>query len=103
MQRKIFVNAAQPGNEVVFERANSTFGGVAPMKSRGDQLKVDVFVAKEFLEGGGAFVIESMELGAETGSKKSGMNYLEGTENAWTGATSHGFDQNTVAVVVVDN
>jgi hypothetical protein len=31
VQREMFVNAAEAGDEMVLERANGTFGGVAPM------------------------------------------------------------------------
>lgn len=34
VERKVFVRAAQTGNEVIFERSNCSFGGVAAMDVR---------------------------------------------------------------------
>jgi hypothetical protein len=31
VQREMFVNAAEAGDKVVLERADGTFGGIAPM------------------------------------------------------------------------
>jgi hypothetical protein len=31
MEREVFVDATQPGNEVILERADRAFGRIAPM------------------------------------------------------------------------
>jgi hypothetical protein len=35
VQREVLVDAAEPGNEVIFERANGAFCGVASMHTLG--------------------------------------------------------------------
>ena len=47
MERKIFVDAAEAGDEMVFERADCAFGGVSTVEAGGDELKINGFVAEE--------------------------------------------------------
>ena len=53
----MFVDAAQASDEVIFERANRTFSGVAPMVDGGNELVVDVLFDHVCLESGGAFIV----------------------------------------------
>ena len=57
MQRKVFVDTAKAGDEMVFERAYSTFGGVAAMSSGLNELVVDAFGGDVGLERRRAFVV----------------------------------------------
>jgi hypothetical protein len=60
VQRKIFVNATQAGDEVIFERSNGTFGSVATMNARWGKLEVNFFLAHELFEWFSAFVVEAL-------------------------------------------
>ena len=43
VQGKVFVNAAETSDKMVFERANRTFGGVTAVDTGWDELEVDGF------------------------------------------------------------
>ncbi len=73
MEREIFVDAAQAGDEVIFERANCTFSGVAAVETRRHQLIVDVFVDKELFECRGALVVQTLEFWAQAGGDEASM------------------------------
>jgi len=103
VERKILVNTAQPCNEVIFERANSTLGGVATMGTWRDELIVDSFSGQEIFEGLRTFIIETLELGTKACPDQAGVYSRVGGENTFAGSTAHWFSQNTVAVVVVEN
>ena len=60
---KIGVCGTEACDEVVFEGADGTFGSVATVHARGDQLVVCLFLGHEGLEQGGAFIIEGVEFG----------------------------------------
>jgi len=103
MKWEILVNTAQARNEMIFERANGSFGGVATMDARRDQLVIDGFAGHEGFKSFGAFIIETLEFGSEAGSDQAGVHCLVGGENAFAGATAHGCCQDAVAVVVVED
>ena len=63
MQRKMLIDAAESGDEVILESSNRAFGRVAAVDARRDELKIDVFIAKELLEGGGALVVKTLKFG----------------------------------------
>ncbi len=42
MKREIFVGATEAGDEVVFERSDGAFGGVAAMHMWRDQLEIHI-------------------------------------------------------------
>ena len=60
MEGKVWVGAAESGNEVVFEYADGAFGGIASVDLRWCELVIDVFCGEELLEGNRGFVVESM-------------------------------------------
>ena len=62
MKGKLFVNTAQSGDEVIFERADGTFGSVATVKARRYELIIDFLFLEERLECCRAFVVEAMQL-----------------------------------------
>ena len=43
VKREVWVGAAEPGDEVVLERSDGAFSGVATMETGWDELAVDVF------------------------------------------------------------
>jgi hypothetical protein len=103
MEREVFIDAAQSCNEVIFERADSTFSCIAPMHAWGHKLIVNFIVNEELFESNGAFVVESLELGAEPGSDKPCMQYFVPGQDAWAGTTAEGFDEYAITVIVVED
>ncbi len=65
---KLFVGAAEASNEMVFEHVNGTFRSIATVDMGWDQLGIDMLSNHEILEGTGCFIIQSLQLGAESGS-----------------------------------
>ena len=57
VEREVFVDAAEARDEVVFERANGAFGGVASVDAGRDKLVVNVLCDHELFERVGAFVV----------------------------------------------
>ena len=49
VQRKIRIDAAESGDEMILECANGTFGSITPVASWWDQLKVNFLVGEKFL------------------------------------------------------
>ena len=78
MQGGVFVDATQSSNKVILERAYRTFGGVASVDTRRDELEVNSFVAQEIFECSGALVIEALELGSKSSGNKARVDALEG-------------------------
>jgi hypothetical protein len=62
MERKVFVGAAEAGDEVFFERSDGPFGGVGAMDVWRNELKIDVFFEEVFLEEGRCLIVEKMDL-----------------------------------------
>ena len=101
MEWEVGVNAAESGNEMVFEGADGSLSGIATVDSRWDKLIVDCLSSEEVLEDGGAFVVEALELWAESGCAELGMERAVGLKNRGTFACLHGFGQDAIAVIVV--
>ncbi len=100
---KVLVDAAQAGDEMIFERADGTFRSVASMKAGRDKLEINVGCAEKAFQSSGAFVVQAMELGAQAGVGQTCVYNLEGGKNARTRATMHRLDKYAVAVVVVND
>ena len=73
VEGKVFVDAAESSNEVIFECTDGPLGGVPAMYTGRDELVVDVFSGEKLLEDTGAFVIETLELGAEASETEFGV------------------------------
>ena len=86
---------------MVLEGANSSFGGVAAVYTGRDKLVVDVFGVEEGFECCGTFVVETVQLGAQTGSEEAGVKDSERLENASAGAAFHWLNEDTITVVIV--
>jgi hypothetical protein len=75
---EIFINTAKSRNEMVFERAYSTFSGVAAMQSGRNELVVNVFGDEVGLEHRQqTLVVQTLELWAQTGGDKSSVEDCE--------------------------
>ena len=103
VQGKVLIKAAETGNEVIFECANCTFSGVAPMDTGRDKLEVDGFFAEKGLQGFGALVVEALELGTMTGGDEAGVNRCERQVDAVGSAVFHWLDEDAIAVKVVND
>ncbi len=64
MKGKVLVHAAQASNEVILESTNGSFGGIAAVNVRWDELIVHIFCGEVVLEGLGCLVVKALELGA---------------------------------------
>jgi hypothetical protein len=101
MEGKVFIHAAEPGDKMIFEGTNSTFGSITAVDTRGCKLVVDALGPQKLFEGNRTFVVEALELWAKTGSAKAGMEDLIAGEDGGTGARLDGFGQDTVTVVII--
>ena len=63
---EVGVARGDSGAEMIFEDADRTFGGVATVGVRGNELEVNVVLAEGFLHGVGALVVEDVESGGCT-------------------------------------
>ena len=77
MEWEILVDTAETGNEMVFERADGAFGGIATVHAGRDELKVDIGVVQKLLECRRAFVVEAVEFGSEASGDEARMEGLE--------------------------
>jgi len=62
MDGEIFIHAAQPGNEMIFEGADFPLSGIALVEVWQDQLEIDTFMMKVLLECMGGFIFKALEL-----------------------------------------
>ena len=79
MQGEVGVDAAKPGDEMIFEHAYCTFSSIAPMDMGWDELKINVGVAQEPFECNGRFVVEPLQLWSESSGDEACMEHLEGS------------------------
>ena len=64
MHGEAFVGATEDGDEVVFKGSDGAFGGVAAVDVGRHQLVRDiVFAFEESFDGGGGFIVHSVDLG----------------------------------------
>ena len=63
MHWKFWVNAAETGQKVIFERPNVLFGSIHAMYVRRDELKSNVVVAQVFFDCIGAFIVYDVHSG----------------------------------------
>ena len=64
MERERWWEAGKAGNEVTLEGVDGPFGWVCLMVVGRDELEVDIFFREKSFEGGGAFVVAYLDLGA---------------------------------------
>ena len=62
MDGEIFIHAAQPGNEMIFECADRPFSSIALVEVQWDQLEVNIFMMKVLLECEGGLIVKALEL-----------------------------------------
>jgi len=61
MDGEIFIHTAQPSNEMIFECADSLFGGIALVEVWWDQLELNTFMMEILLECMGDFIVKALE------------------------------------------
>jgi hypothetical protein len=99
----VLVNAAETGDEVVFERSDGTFGGIASVDAGGRKLKIDVFLEEELFSGDGTLVVKVLEAWAEAGGTKFGMEGLIAGKYGSSGTCLDGGGEDAVAIKVVED
>jgi len=101
VEGEVGVSGTEAGDEMIFERADGAFGGIAAVEVRGDQLVVDLVFLEELLEGGGSLIVESLELGAEAAGGEESVDAFVSRSMFGACAVFHGLGEDGVAVVVV--
>lgn len=101
MEGKVFINTAEARNEVVLPSANSSFSKVATMRTRDDELVINVFFLEVRFELGGAFVIQATVDGAKASLSKSLVHFFESGFDAMGGSVFEWDGKDVVAVVIV--
>jgi len=102
VEGKMFVDTAKAGDEMVFERPDGAFGGIATMDARRGKLKVDVLVAEELFERLGALVVQALEAWVESGVKEGSMEARVPRQDAGAGTILDGLRDDRIAVKVVE-
>jgi hypothetical protein len=103
MHREIRIRATKPRKKVVLEGAYGALSGVGAMDAWWYQLEGDVLLDEVFLEHSGAFIVKTLELGAEAGVHESVVNGLEGFQDFRRCFGRHGLGVDAVTVVVVED
>jgi hypothetical protein len=103
MEGEVLINAAQAGDEVIFERTDGAFSSIASVHARRGELEVDLFVTQELFEGGGTFVVEALELGAKAGGAEALVEGFVASKDGGGSAAGDGLRQDAIAVVVVED
>jgi hypothetical protein len=98
VEQEVRVGAAQASDEVILEGADGAFGRIGAVKTRRDELDVDMLVAEELLESSGALVVEALELGAEPSANEPIVDGLVRGKDGGTGLAGHGLSVDGVAV-----
>jgi hypothetical protein len=73
---EVFVDAAEAGDEMIFEGTYGAFGGIAAVYAGWGKLEVDVFLTEELFKRFSTFVVEALEAWAEAGGTKGGVEGL---------------------------
>ena len=66
MKRKVWVIAADAGDQVILVRLYCSFRVIGTMKMRGGKLEIDALLMHEPLQAGGAFIVQNLEERVET-------------------------------------
>ena len=103
MKGEVFVDAAEAGDEMIFEGSDGSFGGVAAMDIGWHKLVGDIFVIEKLLKRRRAFVVEALELWAEAGLAELGVEGFVGGKNGCGSASFHRFGEDAVAVVIIED
>jgi hypothetical protein len=103
VERKVWVGAAQPSDEMVFEGADGTFGCIRAVVVRRYQLIVDMICGHLLEESSGGFVVQSNVLRGEATGAEGIEDSFVGGGAVGAGAGLHGLGKDGVAVVVVDD
>ena len=81
VEREVFVGAAEPGNKMVFECANGSFGGVSSVDMWWHELEGDLLIMEELFENFGGFVIEALQEWSEAFGDKFLVESFVSAEN----------------------
>jgi hypothetical protein len=86
VEREVWVGATQPGDEVVFEGANGSFGCIGAVVVRRYQLVFDMVRGHQLEENAGGFVVQSNVLrGEATGSEGVKHAFRQRSCRCWSG------------------
>ena len=103
MERKVAVGRAEACDEVVLERSDRAFGGVATMNVWRNKLEVDVLAFHVGLEGRGSFVVETLELRFEAAGGEECVGSFVCGEDFGACFVFHWLDVYVIAVILVED
>ena len=103
MNRKVWVTAAEAGDQVVLVGLDCSFGGAGAMEVRGGKLEIDALLMHEPLQADRAFIIHNLEERADTAVTEVGVEDLIGTAKFLRAALLEGFNQDGIAVMVKED
>lgn len=103
MEWEVRIGAAENGDEMALEGLDDRFSGVAVVDMGWRKLEVNIMVSEEFAEVGGGFVVKLLEARLEATGDKYIIHNLVGGADSLPGSVLHGFSDDGVAVMVVDD
>ncbi len=103
MDGEIFIHAAQPGNEMIFEGADCLLGGIASVEVWQDQLEVDAFMMKVLLECAGGFIVKALELWLQSSCTELCMPHFIGIKNQIRLLVFEGDSKDGIAIIIIDD
>jgi hypothetical protein len=88
---------------VIFEGPDGSLGRVDPVVVGFDELEVGASLSDASFDGLGGFIIEDIKFGFEAVVGQDAIQVLVGAESFGIAAVFHGFNQNSVAVIIIED
>jgi len=101
VQWKILVNAAEASDEMILERPDGSFSGVATVNAGWDELVVNTLIGHELFERIRTFVVEALEARAKASFAELGVHDLVGGEDGSAGSGLKWLSKDAITVVVI--
>jgi hypothetical protein len=101
IQRRGWVSGTEARNEMILERADGSFSGVASMNMWRCQLKINVRGDEEILECACCFIVETLEEGFESSRLQEHNTPLVSGNDGRACAIDHRLGVNAIAVIFV--
>lgn len=102
-QRKIGVDIAQSGDEMILVGADGSFSGIGSMLFRGNTLEGDVVLGEGSFEFLGTFVVEDMQVRWMALLDKFQMGGLPSSTDTGSLAIGNGNGMNGVGILMIEN
>ena len=103
MNRKVWVTAAEAGDQVILVSLDRSLVSVGVMEVWGYKLIVDALLMHGMLQAGEEFIVHNMEERAEATVTEMGVEDLVGTAKFLYTALLQGLNQDGIAVMVKED